>query len=99
STISRALKNHPDISPGMTKKIQELARVKNYSPNPLAIGLLKQQTKMIGVIVPDIVTHFYASIISGIESVAEEKGYFIVISSSSESYAKEVESVMNLLNS
>jgi len=97
STVSRALKNHPDISHDLTRKIQEVARLRNYAPNPLAMGLLKQQTKMIGVIVPDIVTHFYASIISGIESVAKEKGYYIVISSSNESFAKESESVENLL--
>jgi DNA-binding LacI/PurR family transcriptional regulator len=97
STVSRALKNHPDISPELTIKIQKLAHEKNYSPNPLAMGLLRQQTKMIGVIVPDIVTHFFASIISGIESVAKENGYFIVISSSNESFLKEAESVENLL--
>jgi DNA-binding LacI/PurR family transcriptional regulator len=99
STVSRALKNHPDISPELTKKIQEVARLWNYAPNPLAMGLLKQQTKMIGVIVPDIVTHFFASIISGIESVAKEKGYYIVISSSNESFTKETESIENLLRS
>jgi DNA-binding LacI/PurR family transcriptional regulator len=97
STVSRALKNHPDISPELTKKIKEVALLRNYSPNPLAMGLLKQQTKMIGVIVPDIVTHFFSSIISGIESVAKEKGYYIVISSSNESFAKESESIENLL--
>jgi LacI family transcriptional regulator len=97
STVSRALKDHPDISPVLTKKIQKIAIEKNYTPNPLAMGLLRQQTKMIGVLVPDIVTHFFASIISGIESVAEEKGYFIVIASSNESYKKEVESIENLL--
>jgi len=97
STISRALKNHPDISPELTKKIQKLAIEKNYTPNPLAMGLLRQQTKMIGVIVPDIVTHFFASIISGIEAVSEEKGFYIVIASSQESYKKELEVVENLL--
>jgi len=97
STVSRALKNHPNISPELTHKIKELAIKRSYVPNPLAMGLLRQQTKMIGVIVPDIVTYFFASIISGIESVAEEKGYYIVISSSSELYKKEVESVNNLL--
>jgi DNA-binding LacI/PurR family transcriptional regulator len=97
STVSRALKNHPDISSELTEKIQKLAIEKSYSPNPLAMGLLRQQTKMIGVIVPDIVTHFFASIISGIESVAKENGYFIVISSSNESFLKEAESVENLL--
>ncbi len=99
STISRALKNHPDISPELSKKVQQLAQERNYSPNPLAMGLLKQHTKMIGVIVPDIVTHFFASIISGIESVAREHGYYIVISSSNESYFKETEAVQNLLKS
>jgi len=99
STVSRALKNHPDISPDLTKKIQALAEERNYSPNPLAMGLLRQQTKMIGVIVPDINTHFYSSIISGIEKVAKEHGYFIVISSSNESMEKEIESVENLLKS
>lgn len=97
STVSRALKNHPDISVELTAKVQQLAAAKNYSPNPLAMGLLKQQTRMIGVIVPDIVTHFYASIISGIEEVAKEMGYYIVIASSGESVEKERESVENLL--
>lgn len=99
STVSRALKNHPDISPEQTEKVKQLARERNYTPNPLAMGLLRQQTKMIGVIVPDIVTHFYASIISGIEEVAKKNGYYIVIASSNESLEKEIESVENLLKS
>lgn len=99
STVSRALKNHPDISPELTKTIQALAEERNYTPNPLAMGLLRQQTRMIGVIVPDINTHFYSSIISGIEKVAEDHGYFIVISSSNESMKKEVVAVQNLLKS
>lgn len=97
STVSRALNNHPDISPEMTKKIQKLAAELNYTPNPLAMGLLKQATRMIGVIVPDLVTHFYSSIISGIEQVAEEKGYYILIASSNETLQKEINSVENLL--
>lgn len=98
STVSRALKDHPDISPEVSARIQQLARERNYSPNPLAMGLLKQQTKMIGVIVPDLVTHFYSSIISGIESIAKQRGYYILISSSNESVEKEKESIQNLLN-
>jgi LacI family transcriptional regulator len=53
---------------------------------------------MIGVIVPDLVTHFYSSIISGIEEVAEEKGYYILIASSNETLKKEILSVNNMLN-
>ncbi|MCW0483015.1 LacI family DNA-binding transcriptional regulator [Gaoshiqia sediminis] len=96
STVSRALRNHPDISPEMREKVKQLANLRKYSPNPLAMGLLKQETRMIGVIVPDLVTHFYASIISGIESLAKEKGYFILIASSNESAEKEKESIENL---
>ncbi len=97
STVSRALKNHPDISPELTRKVQELAAIRNYTPNPLAMGLLKQETRMIGVIVPDLVTHFYSSIISGIEEYAKSRGYFILLASSYESMDKEIESVSNLL--
>ncbi len=97
STVSRALKNHPDISPEITRKVQELALARNYTPNPLAMGLLRQETRMIGVIVPDLVTHFYASIISGIEEYAKSRGYFILLASSNESMDKEIESVSNLL--
>jgi DNA-binding LacI/PurR family transcriptional regulator len=59
STISRGLKNHPDINEVLAKKIQELAKKRRYSPNPLAIGLLHHHTRTIGVIVPDLVTYFF----------------------------------------
>lgn len=98
TTVSRALKDHPDLSQEMTEKVKELAKKLNYTPNPFAMSLLNQQTKTIGVIVPDIVTHFYSSIISGIEEVAKENGYFIIIASSQESYKKEKENLNNLVN-
>lgn len=97
STVSRGLKDHPDISHEMIVRIKELAGSMHYSPNPLAMGLLRQETRMIGVIVPDLVTHFYSSIISGIEEYAKSQGYFILLASSNESMEKEVESVSNLL--
>jgi DNA-binding LacI/PurR family transcriptional regulator len=81
----------------MIVRIKELAGSMHYSPNPLAMGLLRQETRMIGVIVPDLVTHFYSSIISGIEEYAKSQGYFILLASSNESMEKEVESVSNLL--
>jgi len=98
STVSRALRNHPDVRPELILTVQELALARNYTPNPLAMGLLRQETRIIGVIVPDLVTHFFSSVISGIELVAKQNGYYILISSSSESFDKEVESVRNLLN-
>lgn len=98
STVSRALKDHYDLSPEIIAKVKALATEWNYTPNPFAMGLLKQQTKTIGVIVPDIVTHFYSSIISGVENKAAEHGYYIIISSSQESRLKEKENLKNLLN-
>ena len=97
STVSRGLRNHPDISQELIVKIKALAGLRNYSPNPMAMGLLKQRTKMIGVIIPDLVTHFFSSVISGIEEVAEANGYFVIVSSSNESRRKEMENIQNLM--
>jgi LacI family transcriptional regulator len=97
STVSRGLRDHPDISNALIEKIKALAGLRRYSPNPMAMGLLKQKTGMIGVIVPDLVTHFFSSVISGIEEVAKEHGYFVIISSSYESLEKEKENIENLM--
>ncbi len=99
STVSRALKDHPNISPEVKSRVKALAREWDYRPNPLAMGLLRQKTRTIGVIVPDLVTHFFASVISGIEAHASKNGYFMIISSSYESFQKEKECIENLLNS
>jgi DNA-binding LacI/PurR family transcriptional regulator len=99
STVSRALKDHPNISPEVKTRVKALAEKWDYRPNPLAMGLLRQNTRTIGVIVPDLVTHFFSSVISGIESYARQNGYFIIISSSYESFQKEKECIENLMNS
>ncbi len=97
STVSRALNGHPEISDAVVQRVKALAQQWNYSPNPFAMGLLRANTKILGVIVPDLVTHFYSSIISGIESVARKNGYYILITTSNESFQKEKEVVENLL--
>ncbi len=99
STVSRALKDHPNISPEVRDRVKKLALEWDYRPNPLAMGLLRQNTRTIGVIVPDLVTHFFSSVISGIESYASKQGYYIIITSSYESYQKEKACIENLLNS
>jgi LacI family transcriptional regulator len=99
STVSRALKDHPNISDEVKDKVKKLAEAWDYRPNPLAMGLLRQNTRTIGVIVPDLVTHFFSSVISGIEAYASKRGYYIIISSSYESCQKEKECIENLLNS
>ena len=60
-TVSRALKNSPEISRELCIKAQKLAKEMNYHPNPFAMSLRKNTPRTIGVIVPDIVTHFFAS--------------------------------------
>jgi LacI family transcriptional regulator len=97
STVSRALKNHPDISDELKHKVQELAKQWNYIVAPASIGFHNPSTKTIGVVIPNMVRFFYSSILSGIESFARDKGYFIVITNSNESYENEVACIDNLL--
>ncbi len=90
STVSRALKNHPDISRETCLRIQDYAQKVNYRPNALALGLKQQRSFTIGVIIPEIVHHFFSSIISGIEDLAYGKGYRVIICQSNEDYHREV---------
>ncbi|MDK2978978.1 MAG: LacI family transcriptional regulator [Bacteroidales bacterium] len=99
STVSRALKDHPDINPQTKKNVQDLAKKLNYKPNLVALSLLQQESKIIGVIIPEIIHYFFSTVISGIEKVANEAGYHIIIAQSNESYYKEVENVQALLSS
>ena len=70
-TISRALKDSPEISRELCAKAKKLAKEMNYRPNPFAMSLRRNAPRIIGVIVPDIVTHFFSSILSGIEDTAD----------------------------
>jgi len=99
STVSKALKNHPDISQETRKKVNDLAKLWNYFPNPIALSLRNSRTKTIGLIIPEIVHHFFSSVISGIEDVAYDAGYNVMIYQSNESYNRELIAVQALLNS
>jgi len=98
STVSRALKNHPDISLTTRRRVQEYAEQVHYRPNVLALGLKKQQSNTIGVIVPEIVHHFFSSIISGIEDLAYGNGYRVMICQSNEDYLREVINLQALMD-
>jgi len=98
STVSRALKNHPDINEATCKKVQEYAQRVHYRPNVLALGLKHQRSMTIGVIIPEIMHHFFSSIISGIEDLAYGKGYRVMICQSNEDYLREVINVQALLD-
>lgn len=98
STVSRALKNSPEIGAEMKDKVKSLAKKMNYRPNPFALSLLKNSPRIIGIIVPDIVTHFYSSIISGINDIARKNGYSVIISSTYDQYELERRCLEDLIN-
>lgn len=90
STVSKALKNNKDISKENREKVQAFAKFYNYRPNSIALSLKNKKTKTIGVIIPEIVHHFFAKVISGIEEVANSKEYNVIIGVTNESFDKEV---------
>ena len=95
STVSRALKNHPDISQETKDLVNKFAKDFNYKPNALALNLRMSKNNTIGVIVPEIIHFFFSSILSGIEQVANEAGYNVIVCQSSENYEKEVRNVLS----
>jgi LacI family transcriptional regulator len=98
STVSKALRDSHEISSETKEKIQAYANLYNYKPNNLALQLRNQKTKVIGVILPKIVHHFFSTVIMGIEEGANKKGYNIMVCFSNESYKKEVETLKVLSN-
>ncbi len=99
STVSRALKDHPDISSKTKIAVNELAKKWHYKPNAVALSLRHSKTNVIGVIIPEIVHHFFSSVISGIEEIAHKAGYNVMIFQSNESYQREMDNVQALLSS
>lgn len=91
STVSRALKDHPDIKDSTKVEVKKMARHMNYEPNVLASGLRMSVSKTIGIIVPKIANFFYSSAIEGIEELAYDLGYRVVISQNQESFEREIE--------
>jgi len=98
STVSRALKNHPDISEETKRVVNELANRLHYTPNPIALSLKNRNSNMIGIIVPEVVHYFFATVISGIEDVAERNGYSLMMVQSGEQLSKEITAVANVMN-
>ncbi len=99
STVSRALKDHPDISQATRNAVNELAAKWNYKPNPIALSLKSGSSKTIGVIVPDVVHYFFSTVISGIEDVVYERDYNMILCQSNELWEHEVKNVQTLLSS
>lgn len=98
STVSKALRNSVEIGEDTREKVQAFAKFYNYRPNNIALSLKNSKTKTIGVIIPEIVHYFFSNVISGIEKIANQKGYNVIVGLSNESFDKEVLNMQMLAN-
>lgn len=97
-TVSRALKDYPDISRETKQKVLDLVKELNYTPNQFALNLRKNKSFTIGVLIPEIVHHFFSTVISGIMEVADDKGYSVMLFQSNESLERERREAKVMLN-
>lgn len=97
ATVSRALRNSPEIGKEMQQRVKDLAKKLNYRPNPFAQSLRKEAPKVIGVVVPNLVTHYYANVLDGIESEARRLGYSVISANSHESCDDEAQAIDNFI--
>jgi LacI family transcriptional regulator len=98
STVSKSLKNSTEISEDTREKVKAFAKLYNYRPNNIALSLKNRRTKTIGIIIPEIVHHFFSKVIKGIELYANARGYNVIVGLSNESFDKEVINMEMLAN-
>jgi len=96
STVSRALRDSWEISTPTKKRVFDLAKKMNFQPNPYASSLRKQRSRTIAIVIPEIANNFFALAIKGIETVAREKGYHVLIYFTNEKESEEVSIASNL---
>lgn len=97
ATVSRALRNSPEIGQEMQQKVKELAKRLNYRPNPFARSLRQEAPKIIGVVVPNLVTHYYSAVLDGIEDEASKAGYSVISANSHEDCVTEAKAIDNFI--
>ena len=98
ATVSRALRSSPEIGKEMQQRVKDLAKKMNYRPNPFAQSLRKEAPKVIGVVVPNLVTHYYAAVLDGIEDEARRMGYSVISANSHERFEDEAQAIDNFIN-
>lgn len=96
STVSRALHDAYDVSPETRRKVMALAEELDYTPNPYAVSLVKQNTNMIGVLLPEIAVYYFSMVVKGIQDVAYSVGYNVMFFISGESLEREKLILKNL---
>lgn len=97
STVSRALRGSYEINPETKRLVLEYAERLNYRPNPIALSLKGSSSRAIGVIVPQIANYYFSQAINGIEAIAYNRGYHVIIFQTHESYEREVANVQQAL--
>ena len=97
STVSRALRDSYDVNPKTKRLVMEYAERLNYRPNPLALSLKGSGSKTLAVIVPQIANNYFSQAINGIEAVAYNRGYYVIIFQTHESYAREVANIQQVV--
>jgi LacI family transcriptional regulator len=98
TTVSKALKDYPDVSAKTKKAVKELAEQMNFSPNSFAVNLRTKESKTIGLIIPEVVHHFFSNVIQGVIEEADKNGYMVIILQSNESLQFEKKQVELLFN-
>ena len=98
STVSRAIRNAPDVNKETRKAVMALSEELSYQPNKLALSLKQKQTHTIGVIVPNL-DYVLATMVRGIDEVALEAGYTVMVCQSNESFGREIVNTRRLLDS
>jgi len=98
STVSRALSGSYKIGAGTVKLVTEYAEKVNYRPNPIALSLKAHKSHSIGVVVCEVANNYFSQAINGIESVAYNSGYHVIITQTHESAAREQVNIQHLLS-
>lgn len=98
STVSKSLRDSTEISEDTRQKVQAFAKLYNYKPNNIALSLKNRKSKTICIIIPEVIHHFFATVISGVEHIANENGYNVIVCLSDESFDKEVINMEMLAN-
>ena len=98
STVSRALRGMPEVNAETREAVMKLSKEVDYEPNMMATSLLKRQSNLIGVVVPNM-DYFFSTAVKGMDEAALDAGYTVVVCQSNESYGREVANVQRLLQS
>jgi len=98
STVSRALRGHPDVNEETRRKILGLAEELDYHPNSIAQSLKKRRTNLIGVVVPQLRHYFFSAVMAGVTDIAEKAGFTIMVCHSNEEMEREVTNIRTLIS-